>query len=132
MKFIEIIKKNVLAVAALATVIGFSAFKVLNEPESGWYEVEFINPSLSDPNDRNDPSNLEIGNYIGASLPSSGDCQPINSPNDRCAANLDLSNFSGATTPTGMSVATATSSTHNAKVEPSGTGTSDGYAKKDE
>ena len=125
----QIIRKNIVAMVAVATIIGFSSFKVAKkflQPEDGWYEVQQINPS--DPNPNN-PSNLEITSHLSSGLPSGGDCQAVNSSADRCAVYLNLEDFT-TPSPIGMSVSTATNGTNQGAVDPSSAGTTDGFAKR--
>lgn len=49
MKLTEIIKKNILAVVALVTVIGFSSFKILKDNDSQSNLVFRYNPPSSNP-----------------------------------------------------------------------------------
>lgn len=89
MKLLNFIKKNVLLVAAFATVIGFSAFKVVqhNSVTTHWFDVERINP-----NGQDEENNLKIVS-ISTSAPTNGTspfgCTTENEGNV-CQAQLDI------------------------------------------
>lgn len=116
----EIIKKNILAVVALATVIGFSAFKLTDDPESGWYEIVPLPGGSFD-----DPAYQRIASYYGPTLPS-GDCQATNTE-EKCAVKLNLTNFDEPEI-INMSVHDAVE-TYEAELDDS---ESDGYARRDD
>lgn len=120
MKAIAFIKNNILVAVALTTVIGFSSFKVakiFQQPEDGWYEVA---PDSGTPHDQD----LQI---IGNRLSDGPEdqCASLDELNPPCAVYLTFAPNT-TTSPTGMSVSDATSSTGlNAAIEP--TEGNDGY-----
>lgn len=130
MNSIAIIKKNVLMLVAMATVVGFSAFKVAEKfaaPLTGWYELHITDDSS--PTAYNNPANQEIGAFFGSSTAPSGSCDPTQPVTKPCAVFLDMSEYAGPDEIEGLTVATATNPTNNAQRQPSDS-SPDGYSRE--
>ncbi|NGM60466.1 hypothetical protein G5B30_00920 [Sphingobacterium sp. SGG-5] len=85
------------------TIIGFSAFQILDDPESGWYEIS--TPS----GDPNQPEDQQIDGFTDTNPPLEDECNTANQA-EPCQVNLDLSSFSSSTPLEDMTVEQAVDS----------------------
>ncbi|TJY68144.1 hypothetical protein FAZ19_02470 [Sphingobacterium alkalisoli] len=124
----ESLKSYITAIVAVAVILGFSAFKVaekFTQPQSGWYQIS-VNPSAPD-----DKSQQIIGGFESETAPNEENCNLESEETPPCQVHLNLTNFSGAATPAGLSVSDATNpSTYNGALDMSQS--SDGYARQEE
>jgi hypothetical protein len=126
----ESLKSYITAIVAVAVIFGFSAFKVAEKfapPQSGWYELHITNDSS--PTAYNNPANQEIGDFYGPSTAPTGSCDPEQEITKPCAVFLDMSEYTGPDEIEGLTVATVTDETNNAKREPSDN-SPDGYSRE--
>ncbi|TJZ63012.1 hypothetical protein FAZ15_01560 [Sphingobacterium olei] len=122
---LKTLKKNAMALAALAIAVSASAYNVADKfttAQSGWYTV------TPDPDDHDNQNSQIIGSFV-SETPPVGNCSPEVLPAEKpCQILLDLSLFS-QTTPTGMNVAEAVN-TYDAIIDEANSGgNEDGYAR---
>ncbi len=121
----KIIEQKFMLVIALATVIGFSAFNILDEPESGWYAIS------ADPGDDiTNPADQKIVSFYGTSTAPTGSCSPTQQAQDPCAVFLNMEDYDGPANPLGLSVQAITSAPNNAEIEANHNGSNDGYSRE--
>ena len=110
---------------ALATVIGFSAFQILDDPESGWYAIS------ADPGDDiTNPAEQKLASFYGTSTAPSGSCSPAQQSTDPCAVFLNMEDYEGPSNPLGQSVQDITSAPNGAKIEANHDSSADGYSRE--
>ncbi len=102
----ETIKKYAIAIVAAVTIIGFSAFNLvqkLDPPQDGWYEIS--TPS----GDPEQPENQAIAGFVDTNPPLEDECNTANQA-EPCQVHLDLSTFSSSIPLSGMTVKQAADS----------------------
>lgn len=89
-KVTNFIKQYFFMLALAAMFVGFSAFKIVDDPESGWYTIDV------DEDDPNDQSTQEIVSRFGDEAPESEECNLANMAKP-CQVHLNLTNFNSST-----------------------------------